>query len=312
VVDDYSDIELSFSIDKNILLSADVYIKMNIIDKNKKLKPKEGQNVNEMSLYHYNYPGPDNYDYYMPSDETLGTISLNINDLPRLKPEEKSFKFIRGLVYISLKEENFDPIRPFGDGPIGDRPRWNNWPGHGRGPWNDNEANLPTITISLTPGVQFVKYVDASPHEYYFSNITYGSNMTKKPESKIYTLRVQNEDDDVLIIEISSCYGSYHSSITDVLENAGLPESDKDLDIFEIGKDGKKTFYITNLKSKTYYLTIRSKISDFLCYLRNKHFHPLNNPKESLKNNFTKECSNDLAYLMYYYSVKKKKYVHTN
>ena len=46
-------------------------------------------------------------------------------------------------------------------------------------------------------------------------------NLIREPESKIYTLRVENEDDDLLIIEISTCLGNYEISITDVLENAG-------------------------------------------------------------------------------------------
>jgi hypothetical protein len=315
VIDDYTDIELAFSIDKNILLSADLYIKMNIVDTNKKLKVKEGQVVNEMSLYPYSYPGPDNYDYYMPSDETLGTISLNLNDLPRLKPEEKSSKFIRGLIYVRLKEESFDPIQPFGGGPPGadfGRPRWHPGHGHGRGPWgeNENKENLPIITILLTPGVQHVKYVDANPYEYYFSNITYGANMTKEPESKIYTLHVQNVDDDVLIIEISSCHGSYQASITDILDNAGSPTSDKNLEIFDQNIDGKTILYVSNIKSKTYYLTIRSKISDYICHLRNKfnflkkNLGDKNNVNKT--NNDGKECSNDLSYLMYYYTTTKE------
>ena len=320
IVDDYSDIELAFSIDRNILLSADLYVKINIIDTTKKVKVKEGQNINEMSLYHYLYPSPENYDYYMPSDETLGTISLNMNNLPKLKPEEKSTKFIRGLIYVRLKEENFEPIQPFGDGsnrhggPHG-RHGWH----HGQRTWEENEENLPVITIMLTPGVQLVKYVDANPHEYYFSNTTYGGNMTREPENKIYTLYIQNEDDDVLIIEISSCYGSYQASITDILDNAGQPNSDKDLDIFEQNRDGKKVIYVSNLKSKTYYLTIRAKISDYMCHLKYKHLYYRDHPKEKYKmfnrgfnqtndefsKNMPKECSNDLSYLMYYYTIKK-------
>ena len=313
VVDDYTDIELAFSIDKNILLSADLYVKMNIVDKNKKLKVKEGQVVNEMSLYHYNYPSPENYDYYKPSDDTLGTISMNLNDLPRLKPEEKSSKFIRGLIYVILKEETFDPLQPFGEGPPGGPfggPRWGHGPGHGHGhgPWqnNENQVNLPVITFLLTPGVQHVKYVDANPHEYYFSNITYGPNMTREPESKIYTLRVQDEDDDLLIIEISSCNGGYQASITDDLDNAGSPNSDKDLEIFEQKRDGKNIFYVSNLKSRNYYLTIKSKVSDFMCHLKNKYQKLIFGKNKNTNVTEEKECSNNLAYLMYYYSTKKK------
>ena len=304
VIEDYSDIELSLSIDKNILLSADLYVKINIVDTTKKIKLKEGQNVNEMSLYHYTFPTEEVYDFYKPSDDTLGTISLNINNLPRLKESEKSTKFIRGLIYVKLKEENFAPIQPFEGG--GPGRRWGPG-GHGHGPWEEREEDLPVISILLTPGVQNVKYVDANPNEYYFSNLTYGPNMEKEVESKIYTLQVEN-DDDILVIEISSCKGSYETSITDILDNAGLPNNDKEIDIFEEEKDGKKTIYVNNLKSTTYYLTIKSKISDFICRLRQKHLKKDKRGKfNKNETSIPKECGNNLEYLMYYYTSKKNK-----
>ena len=306
VVEDYSDIELSLSIDKNILLSADLYVKMNIIDTTKKIKLKEGQNVNEMSLYHYTFPTEDVYDFYKPSDDTLGTISLNINNLPKLKESEKSTKFIRGLIYVILKEESFSPIQPFGEGGPG---RWGPGHGHGHRPWEEREEDLPVITILLTPGIQKVKYVDTNPNEYYFSNLTYErSDKIREAESKIYTLQVENDDDDVLVIEISSCKGHYEASITDILDNAGLPNKDKDIDIFEEEKDGKKTIYVNNLKSTTYYLTIKSKVEDFICRLRQRHYnlkHGIDINKKGNDTQFPKECGNNLEYLMYYYTTKK-------
>ena len=298
IVDDYSDIELSFSLDRNILLSADLYVKINIIDTTKKIKVKEGQKLSEMSLYHYTYPTPETYDFYMPSDEILGTISLNINDLPKLKPEEKSTKFIRGLIYIRLKEENFQPIQPFGNDEGG--PRWH-------GPWQENEENVPVFTILLSPGVQHVKYVEINSNEYYFSNLTYGINMRKEAESKIYTLRVQNDEDDMLVIEISTCKGNYKVSVTDILENAGLINVDKDIEITEQQKDGKRTIYITNLKSKTYYLTIKAELSDILCQIRNKMLIGKININKTEEENILKDCGNNLVYLIYYYSTNKRK-----
>ena len=311
IVDDYSDVELSFSIDRNILLSADLYVKINIIDTTKKIKVKEGEKVSEMSLYHYIYPTPETYDFYMPSDETLGTISLNMNNLPKLKPEEKSTKFIRGLIYIRLKEESFEPIPPFGDGE--GRPHW----GEGRhgwhGPWQENEENLPVITILLSPGVQHFKYVEINPNEYFFSNLTYGPNMTREIESKVYTLKVENDDDNIIVVEINSCKGQYEISITDILDNAGLPKTDKDIEFFEDNRDGKRTIYITNLKSNIYYLTVRAKMDDIFCQIRYDHLKRQKfNINEYLKKgsadeNAVKECGNNLVYLIYYYSTNRRK-----
>jgi hypothetical protein len=223
-----------------------------------------------MNLYHYSYPSEENYDYHIPTDETLGTLSLNINNLPRLNSEEKKTKFIRALIYVKLNEANFEPIHPF-EGPHDhwDRPRdEGRGPRFGHRPWEENEQNLPIINIVVTPGIQNTKYVEANPNEYYFSNLTYAANSLREPESKIYTLRLQNKDDDLLVVEISSCHGQYELSITDILDNAGQKRTDKDLEIIEKNRHGKKVIYIPNVKSKVYYLTVRAKMSDYICELK--------------------------------------------
>ena len=316
ISEDYADLEIALTIEKNILLSADLYVKINIVDTTKRLKVKEGQNFNEMSLYHYSYPSEENYDYHIPTDDILGTLALNINNLPRLTSEEKKTKFIRALIYVKLREENFEPIHPFGG------PNHEHWgpPGEGRGPrfghrpWEENEQNLPVINIVVTPGVQNTKYVEAFPNEYYFSNLTYAKDSLHEPESKIYTLRLENKDDDLLVIEISSCSGHYEISVTDVLENIGEKNTDKDLEIIEKNRNGKKVIYIPNLKSKVYYLTVRAKMSDYICQLKynnllgkNSNKNKFNTLTNSVNNTIPKECGNDLVYLMYYYSMKKEK-----
>lgn len=122
--------------------------------------------------------------------------------MPKLKPEEKSTKFIRALIYVNLNRENFEPMHPFGPGRGGHH--------HWHRPWEQDEENLPIINILVTPGVQNIKYVDAELNVFYFSNLTLGAN-TKRDEieSKIYTLRVEDKEDDLLIIEISTCNGNY-------------------------------------------------------------------------------------------------------
>ena len=310
ITEDYGDLEIALTIEKNIFISADLYVKINIVDTSTRLKVKEGENVNQMNIYHYSYPSENNYDYHVPTDSVLGTLSLNINNLPKLKPEEKTTKFIRALIYVNLNRENFEPIHPFGSGRGGPHHH------HHWRPWEENEENLPIISVLVTPGVQNVKYVDAEPNEFYFSNLTLGSNSKRDQiESKIYTLRVQNEGDDLLIIEISACNGNYEYSITDALDNAGEPKTDKDIEVIEKNRQGKKVLFITNLKSKIYYITIRAKMADFICQLRYGNrkrdtFKRKNRNKKTLnetKVEIPKECNNNLAYLMYYSSTKKTK-----
>ena len=313
IIEDYSDLEIALTIEKNIFISADLYVKINIVDTTNRLKLKEGQSANQMNIYHYSYPSENNYDYHVPTDSVLGTLSLNINNLPKIKPEEKSTKFIRALIYVNLNRENFEPMHPFGPGRGGHH--------HWHRPWEQDEENLPIINILVTPGVQNIKYVDAEPNVFYFSNLTLGAN-TKRDEieSKIYTLRVEDKEDDLLIIEISTCNGNYEYSITDALDNAGEPKTDKDIDVIPKDRQGKKVLFVTNLKSKIYYLTIRAKMADFVCQIKygNRKTNLFNNRKNRNKNKnkkisnetkvqIPKECNNDLSYLMYYYSTKKTK-----
>ncbi len=312
IIEDYSDLEIALTIEKNIFISADLYVKINIVDTTNRLKLKEGQSANQMNIYHYSYPSENNYDYHVPTESILGTLSLNINNLPKLKPEEKSTKFIRALIYVNLNRENFEPMHPFGPGRGGHH--------HWHRPWDQDEENLPIINILVTPGVQNIKYVDAEPNVFYFSNLTLGAN-TKRDEieSKIYTLRVEDKEDDLLIIEISTCNGNYEYSITDALDNAGEPKTDKDIDIIPKDRQGKKVLFVTNLKSKVYYLTIRAKMSDFVCQIKygNKKTNIFNRKNRNKNKNkkilnetkvqIPKECNNDLSYLMYYYSTKKTK-----
>ena len=51
-----------------------------------------------MSLYHYIYPTPETYDFYMPSDETLGTISKIVNLIAFLYLFYKA-KIARGKIF---------------------------------------------------------------------------------------------------------------------------------------------------------------------------------------------------------------------
>ena len=104
IVDEYTDIELSISLEKNLKMRGILYVKINILDTQKLDK----NNTN--NIYSYSIPSEDNHDYKMETDKTLGTISLNIRNLPRINDVEKKHKFIRGLFYIQIIRKQFEPI----------------------------------------------------------------------------------------------------------------------------------------------------------------------------------------------------------
>ena len=96
----------------------------------------------------------------------------------------------------------------------------------------------------------------------------------------------ENPSHDVLVIEISTCQGQYEVSIQDELitkENINK----NGIRYIENNFNGKKVIYIENIKSKHYYMTIKSKRTKIMCKML------------KLKE---EECGNDLSYLIYYYT----------
>ena len=269
---------------------AELFIKINIIDKTKITQiQKNKEKKDEFSLYHYSLPSSSNYDYTGVTDKTLGKISLNLNNLPKLSQEDlmKGNKFIRALFYVRLGQTSFAPT------PIETNINNNDEIINRRiDPETKQEVgegvdSQTIINIVITPGMNNFKYIEARPFEYYFSNLTYNStSRSKQVETKVYSLTVENLYHDLLVIEISSCVGQYEINIQEELiskDSLNKPS----IEYSETEYNGKKTIYIENIKSKHYYLSIKSKRDPFFCKL-------LKLQEEN--------CGNDLSYLFYYYN----------
>lgn len=297
IVEEYSDIELSLSIENNLETRADIFVKINVVDKKKKAVIKDSDNISEFSLYRYSYPSAKNYDYAFQSDEVLGTISLNINNLPILTKEDKENKFVRALVLVRLSNINFQPLLPFDED--NDFSRGFHRHHHHHNNW-ERDDNANEFTLLLTPGENYVKYVDANPGEYYLSNLTYKSGVELIPESKTYSININNKKDQILIIEISSCYGYYKMHLTDKI-NTISDKIIKEIKYVEKRINGKHIIYVHDLKSKHYYLTITAKESDFLCKLKQR--------LQGERNVTLNKCGNDLTYTMRYYTVESERFI---
>ena len=289
IIEEYSDIELSISLEKNLRMNAELYVKINVIDtiKSNKIIKKSNDSI----YYVYSMPTDENYDYKMISDKTLGTISLNMRNFPKLSDEEKQTKFIRGLFYIRINQKEFVPIPPENDkeGSINKNEDINkndkDMKDIKKIKENDEKALL---NILITPGINNFKHVKTNPYIYYFSNLTYDSTTKEKfPETKIWELRKDKVGHDIMIIEISSCSGQYSFKIQDHLITGA--NNDVSVNYYDKHENGKHTIYIDNLKSNIYYLSIEAKESDLECKMKNEG-----------KTNFN--CGNDLSYMMYYYT----------
>ena len=278
--DEYTDVEFSLWVQNNLRMFADVYIKINTIDKfsltpiMKNQKKKDDQ----FSIYHYSYPSVNNYDYHSISDKTIGKISININRLPKLTEDEikTGKKFVRVLFYVRLGQTNFETIE--------ENTNQENNNEEMKEEQNDLDETKTMINIAITPGIDYFKYVELKPFEYYYSNLVYGSRR-KLVENKIYALHVENINHDVLVIEISTCLGYYEINIQQEMitkENLNKPS----LPYEQFNDKGKRIIYIENIQSKHYYLNVRSK--------KFRTYFGIDRDKN--------ERGNNLQYLIYYYT----------
>ena len=300
ISEDYTDVEFSLSVENNLKMFADLYIKINVIDKKKitqMQKNEEKAKQDEFSLYHYSLPSDDNYDYKSVTDKTLGKIALNINKLPKLSEQEilEGNKIIRGLFYVRLGQMHFESL-PEEENSMASQsveiPNPNMTPENNESV--DKKDDTQTIVnIVVTPGINNIKYIEAKPFEYYFSNLTYSTRSIKKQvETKIYSLICENIYHDLLVIEISTCLGHYEINIQEELitkDNINKPS----IKYSETDYNGKKTIFIENIKSKHYYLSIKSKRDQFIC-----NMHRLKD----------EQCGNNLSYLLYYFTAYSEHY----
>ena len=272
IVDEYTDIELSISLEKNLKMDAELFVKINVLNYQKSEKS------NNSNVYMYSIPSEENCDYRMETDKTLGTISLNMGNLPKLNDEDNNTKFIRGLFYIRINRKNFEPIQ-----------REDQYTKNKINEMVKNQYEEKSlINILLTPGINNYKRVKTNPYIYYFSNLTYvNSTKERNPETKIWELRKDKIGHDVMVIEISSCSGEYSFKIQDHFVSG--VNNDVSVDYYEKKENGKHSIYINNLKSKIYYLSIEANENDVICKMKNQG-----------KANFN--CGNDLSYIMYYYT----------
>ena len=288
ITEEYSDIELSISVEKNLQMSAELYVKINIIETKNLHKSKK----NNDTVYAYTIPSDEKYDYKMITDKTFGSISLNMRNFPTLSDNDKKTKFIRGLFYVRINQKEFVPLPNEDDdgnkNEKDDKNDNNNRDKQIKNIKDKNKDDKALINILLTPGINNFKQVKANPYVYYFSNLTYDSTMMKRiPETKIWELTKDKIGHDIMIIEISSCRGEYSFKIQDHLITG--VNSDVSVNYYDKKENGKHTIYVDNLKSNSYYLSIEARESDMNCKMKNKGKTNIN-------------CGNDLAYMMYYYT----------
>ena len=299
ISNEFSNVEMSLNVEEYTHKRATIYVKVLVLSKD----AKQISSLNEEDkLYHYEIPSNTNYDYKDRTDDILGGISININNLPIIKETEQSNKFIRALFTIEIKKNRYRR-RPKQVSPGTDTTNIQEIT-------VENKVISPTtkVTIAVVAGINNFKRIDLPQNTYYFSNTSliqnsfnnYNYNNEYKQydgnkEVKIYSLDKRSNADSKMIIQIHKCSGSFNFKLSkNIIDYDNNPNDIKMMN--ETNEYGRNNYIINNLKEKHIYLSIKSAQIPQDC----------NSGKEIDSNN--NECSNELSYLIYYYSLTDQEY----
>ena len=312
---EFSNVEFSISLEEFIQKNLVVYVKILVREKDAK---KVSESNEEEKLYHYEIPSKSNHDYKGKSDQYIGAVNINLNNLPQIKKIEQDTKFIRALFSIEVKKNIIKkkPKQFYSNN--------NNLENNYEEPdiinnnidKNDINKNKPKeeiipilspttkVTITITPGINNFKRIDLPQHTYYFSNTSlvqnnnYNYNSNNKlydgnKEVKIYSLDKRSNEDRKMVIQIHTCAGKYNYKITKKIVD--YDNNPNDISVSQSSDEyGRSKYLIENLRDKHIYLSIKSAQNPNEC----------NNGKDANG----EICSNELSYLIYYYSLTDNEY----
>ena len=303
IFEEFSSVEVSIYLKEYISKKAVIYLKLVVDTKMKKSSEVIDNNNDKDKLKHYEIPGSDNYDYTANTDNYLGAMNINIDNIPVIKNELKNIKIVRALFVIHIynkhvlygQEKSKGIIAPENEAQIS--------PYSNRFDYDFNKIN--TISILVTPGVNNFKRIDTVPYTYYFSNTSLISNSNKdssnskiyngNKEIKIYSLDKITDQDNKMIIQINTCAGDYDIKISSKVVN--YDDNSNDISYTQLSSSyGRKIFLLDKLKHKHIYVSIKSKQIEDEC----------NQGLKKDSNNVT--CSKELSYLLHYYSATNKQY----
>ena len=262
--DEFSNMEMSLTLEEYTQKRAIVYIKVLVLSKD----AKQINSFNEEDkLYHYEIPSNTNYDYKGKTDDILGAISININNMPIIKENEKDKKFIRALFSIEIKRFR-NRRRPKQISPDQSE---NNINIENNLNENQNTSPQSKVTITLIQGTNNFKRIDLPKNTYYFSNTTlipnelsnYGYNSYEykhydgNKEVKIYSLDKRSNEDKKMIIQIHTCSGEFNYKLTNKIVD--YDKSPNDIPVTTDADDfGRIKYLVDNLNHKHLYLSIKS------------------------------------------------------
>ena len=212
--------------------------------------------TNENNTYNYSYPSKSNYDQMLVSNPVLSSLSFKIQNVPEEMRENSTS--VRLLFTVGL--EGYENI-------------------------NTEEK----IYIVVSPNVNHYKRVRTEQGMYYYTSL-----MKANEDQVVFNMLKKKSEDDLMVIEISSCQGDFDYKITDDISGNGDIAVDKIDSSMVSSNNGRKVIHVHNLKNNDYYLSV---------------WGTENGGLECLTN--SENCTKDIDFLMFYYTTNSKKYNHT-
>ena len=157
---------------------------------------------------------------------------------------------------------------------------------------NRNSNLAKTIGVLVVPLVKNFQRVDTTPYTIYYNRQNAKSEM-----KSIYDLKKVDNNDDIFVIEISACKGQFDADLMDQINYFNDEKEGKKLKLDKKYQQGRLVLTGNNLKNENYYLGVRGV-----------HDNENNNNEKDDTNNPMSQ-SNEVEYLLYYFSTTKKNYV---
>ena len=163
------------------------------------------------------------------------------------------------------------------------------------GDFSQRNSNLAkTISVLVSPLVKNFQRIDANPYTIY-----YNSQKSKSDIKSIFDLKRVDNNDDIYVIEISSCKGQFDAELLSQINYFNEEKNDKKIKKIEKKyQQGRMILTGYDLKEENYYLGVWGS--------------NMNNDNEIMDNNNLNKpmnYSNEVEFLLYYFTTNNKNYV---
>ena len=141
-----------------------------------------------------------------------------------------------------------------------------------------------SLNIIVYPNVDHYELIHPKPNKYVFNSIS-----QLKKDTTYFSLKRLNHDDDILVVEISSCQGNFGYKL---FNNLKEPKSFGDNETTVTENQGKKTIVKKMENNEQYYLSVYGLKEDEIVFEENKN-------------------NSNIDFLMYYYTTNEETYTKT-